>query len=174
MTDFGADPALAKAEPVARLGPSGFDPGEFFSSRERYEIGAMLAAKECATGPICQPLGDWLVAMAQRTWPRLSGLGWFKKTNSKRRWSIVSYHHPARLCWSWSLHVTLFCKGHGPWWKPFRYSQCHARIPYLIEISWMRQSYDWMLSSAAERRLAVAALYQPRREPEVSMKEAML
>lgn len=28
MADFGADPALAKAEPVARLGPSGFDPGE--------------------------------------------------------------------------------------------------------------------------------------------------
>lgn len=29
MEDFGADPALAKAEPVARLGPSGFDPGEW-------------------------------------------------------------------------------------------------------------------------------------------------
>jgi hypothetical protein len=28
MKDLGADPALAKAEPVARLGPSGFDPGE--------------------------------------------------------------------------------------------------------------------------------------------------
>jgi hypothetical protein len=31
MADSGADPALAKAEPVARLGPAGFDPGDVFA-----------------------------------------------------------------------------------------------------------------------------------------------
>lgn len=44
MTDnLGADPALAKAEPVARLGPSGFDPGEFVT-------GARAASPRKATG----------------------------------------------------------------------------------------------------------------------------
>lgn len=147
---------------------------ELFSNRERHEIGAMLTAKEAATGPICAPIGDWLVAMAQRTWPRVCGLWWLKKTNSKRRWVIVSYHHPARLCWSWSLQITLFRKGYGRLWKGFKYGQWHARIPYLFEISWARQDYDWMLSFAAHERLETVALFAPRREPEVHQKEAML
>lgn len=55
MTDFGANPALAKAEPVARLGPSGFDPGEFkpdsydrkprhMPKAERKELNALVEA----------------------------------------------------------------------------------------------------------------------------------
>lgn len=139
-----------------------------FSGHERHEIGAMLSLREDATGPLCRPIGNWLIGMAQRTWPRPSGLRWFHKTNVKRQWVIVSYHHPARLCWSWALHVSLFRKGYGRLWKPFRYGQCHARIPYLIEVSWHRQSYDWMLSRTAERRLEAVALYQTRAEPEVS------
>lgn len=145
-----------------------------FTIRERQEIGAMLCVRETARGALCEPIGDWLVAAAQRTWPRLAGLRWFSETNCKRRWVIVSYHHPARLCWSWALHVTLFRKGYGKLWKPFRYGQWHLRIPYLIEISWHRQSYDWMLSDNAKRRLEASAIFQPRAEPEISMREEAL
>ena len=144
---------------------------EKFTDHERHEIGAMISLAENTTGPACSPLGDWLVAMAKRTWPRFAGLRWFHKTNSKRRWAVVSYHHPAQLCWSWSLHVSLFCKGYGRWWKPFRYHQCHIRIPYLIELSWMRQSYDWMMSRTAKKRLEDVALYAVRPEPEVALRE---
>lgn len=147
---------------------------EKFSPRERHEIGAMLVARDNAQGPLRSVVGDWLVAKAVRTWPRMAGLRLFNKTNSKRHWVIVSYHHPARLCWSWGLHVTLFRKGHGKLFKGFRYGQCHARIPYLIEISWHRQSYDWMLSRTAQQRLEAVAVFHPRTEPEVSFREAVL
>lgn len=148
-----------------------------FTTEERYEIGSMLALRENARGPLCRPVGDWLVAKAQRTWPRFAGLDFWTKTNVRRCWLLVSYHHPARLCWSWLVRVAFFPRPYGKGLARFWYSlprQWCLRIPYLIEISWSRQRSDWILSGNAQIRLGAVALYQPRREPEVSMREEAL
>jgi hypothetical protein len=167
--------SMASPEAPAGLRPSGYDPARVFTSREQAEIGAMLADQDHAQGPLCRVVGDWLVAKAMRMWPRLAGLRWFHKTNCKRRWILVSYHHPARLCWSWSVHVSLFQrfggKGLSRLWSGYRYGQAYLRLPYVIEIGWHRQSYDWMLSSTAKQRLEAVAVFHPRREPEVSDRE---
>lgn len=142
--------------------------GADFSLKERYEIGSMLTVHELHKGPACKPIGDWLVGMAQRTWPRWSGVAFFHRTNVRRLWTVISYHHPARLCWSWSIKIGLFQdfygKGFGRFWRSYR-GNWHLIIPFVVEISWTRQSYDWMLSSTAKKRLSEVALYNiPMRE----------
>lgn len=145
-----------------------------FTQRERQEIGAMLTLRESARGPSCKPLGNWLVATAMRTWPRLSGLAFWKKTNSKRTWVLVSLHHPARLCWSWSVWIAFFRNsgGHGVgrFWRSYR-GDWSLAIPRVLEISFHRQTYDWMLSITAQQRLEAAAIYLPRAEPEIQQFE---
>lgn len=154
---------------------SGDDLARAFTDHERHEIGAMLALKEDATGPRCRPIGNWLVAMAQRAWPRFAGVRFWKKTNSNRAWVLVSYHHPARLCWSWSIWITLFRDfgGNGlrRFWSSYN-GNWNLRIPFVVEIGWHRQSYDWMLSDNGKRRLEAAALYRRCVEPEVWRRQA--
>lgn len=133
-----------------------------FTGHERHEIAAMLALRDGATGSVVVPIGNYLVAMAKRTWPRLAGFAFWKKTNRKRSRVLVSYHHPACLCWSWFVVLSAFPAAYGKglyrWF--YRYSgQWRLTIPFVIEVYWHRQHSDWMLSRNAEARLEQAALY---------------
>lgn len=120
-------------------------------------VAIMYDLHEKYKGGACEPLGRWLVARAKRTWPRFAGYRFFRKTNVKRAWVVVSYHHPAQLCWSWLVSFDLF---------PPRYGKCLGnsfgrtwlKVPYLFGISLSRQPhYAWMLSSTAKMRLQAIA-----------------
>ncbi len=122
-------------------------------------VAAVMFEDTAATGPLKAFYGEWLVREAMRLWPRWSGLRFFQKTNTARSFLIASYHHPARLCWSWSLGIefTLFRRRAYLW--PFNFGYWRdgnwvIRLPYVLELRWSRQRYDWILSSAAKQRLA--------------------
>lgn len=130
-----------------------------FTPREAQTIERMLTLRSLHHGPACAPVGDWLVKQAKKTWPRFAGLRGPSKTNSKRSWTLISYHHPAQLCWLWSVWFTLF-----PRWRPLRvwigesFGQYWITLPFLFELRLHTQSdSSWMLSRAAKHRLRAIA-----------------
>lgn len=125
-------------------------------------IRAMLEIHARHKGAACEPVGLWLVAQAKQTWPRFAGLSWFKRTNIPARFTILSMHHPAQLCWSWSWSVSfnrrdVRWRSIRKWVSPMRYGSAWLVIPWLFEIRYSRQKYDWMLSRSASQRLTKLA-----------------
>ena len=90
-----------------------------FTPRQAEEISRMLVIRALHKGPACAPIGEWLVKQAKKTWPRFA---WFRgpsKTNSARTWTVVSYHHPAQLCWEPFRQPKHFaCAPRFRWSKP--------------------------------------------------------
>lgn len=127
-----------------------------FTPRERQEIVAMWEIHARHKGAACKPVGSWLVQQMKRTWPRFAGWRGPHKTNSKRSCTLISYHHPAQLCWLWSVWFTAFPTD-GKWglrWGGYRGNSWFA-VKYLFRVSIHRQPhYSWMLSSNAKLRLA--------------------
>lgn len=124
--------------------------------KQAQTIAAVLFEDSAAVGPMKSVLGEWLVREAMKLWPRFAGLSFFRRTSAARRFNIVTYHHPARLCWSWGLSVTFEKHGSYAWPYMFGYRRNGSwavRLPWLLEVHWSRQSYDWMLSGNARQRL---------------------
>lgn len=79
------------------------------------------------------------------------GLSFFKKTNVKYSYVLVSRHWPHLLCWSWSLWITFYKPNASRYcWKPIiRMRQGGTK--HLIfrfglgEFRLVRQPYDWMI-----------------------------
>lgn len=133
--------------------------GVNFTPREAQQIERMLDLRSLHHGPACAPIGEWLVKQAKRTWPRFAGLRGISKTNVRRRWNLIAYHHPAQLCWEWFLSVELFPTD-GQWWRLFGgyNNQHYFGVRYLFRFSFFRQpQYAWMLSDAAKNRLRAIA-----------------
>lgn len=140
--------------------PSACGPLKRVSKHRRADaLRGVLDLQEIARGPSVQPIGNWLFDVVKGTWPRWVGYKFFRKTSDKRSFIIASFHHPARLCWSWSFSIRL---------KPSRgakhifnvsgrFGQYWLRIPFVCEFNLTRQSYDWMLSGDAKRRLNAMA-----------------
>ena len=131
--------------------------------QDRGQVLAMLKLKQTATGPIVSVIGDWLVNRAKRLPPRRTALHWFEKTNVPLRYNIVSYHHPAQLCWEWFLSVSFAWRDTrwrkpSQWFRPLRHGRASFTIPFLFEIAFTTQNYGWMLSSSSEDALWAYAL----------------
>lgn len=127
-------------------------------SRYTREVNEMLKASETATGPAKAAVDEWLVRRAKDLpgWNRPVEV--WSKTNVKWARVLVSYHHPAQLCWSWMIWLSFNrhdCRWRHPkrWFAPFRFGQMSLTVPFLFRLSYHRQSYDWMLSSLAKQRL---------------------
>lgn len=135
-----------------------YGPAQPLSNRDAWEIESMLAARDRLKkiefcGPANSIISEWLVrkAMSLRGWR--SPYEFFQRTNSPGLYILISYHHPAQLCWSWliSLQVGRRVQGRRLWSAGFgRYT---LRLPKLVQISFVRQPYDWMLSINAEQLL---------------------
>lgn len=124
--------------------------------KQAQTIAAVLFEDTAAVGPMKQVHGEWLVREAARLWPVWAGLRFFSRTSQTQRYLLASYHHPARLCWSWSLSAQFGRHGSYRWPYLFGYRDARGwavRLPWLVEISFTRQTYDWMLSSAGKQRL---------------------
>lgn len=126
-----------------------------FTIRERQELAAMWEIRARHKGAACKPAGDWLVRQMKRTWPRFAGWRGPSKTKSKRTWVLASYHHPAQLCWLWSVWFTI-APTDGHWWRLWGVYSTNFwfGVKYLFRVSVHRQPhYSWMLSRNAARRL---------------------
>lgn len=133
------------------------------NDRDRAVILAMLDLKRTARGPGGGPIGVWLVKRAKQMWPRFAGLKGPSKTNVPWRYNVLAYHHPAQLCWEWFWSISfnrrdVAWRSPTKWFRPLRYNQAGFVLPFLFEISFHRQDYGYMLSSAAENRLRAYAL----------------
>ncbi|HEX9955502.1 MAG TPA: hypothetical protein VGB48_09865 [Allosphingosinicella sp.] len=130
------------------------------SLHQRREIEGMLELSR-TEGPARRVIEDWLVKRAIQLWPRRTGLRFFQRTNNSRRWLLVSYHHPARLCWSWLVDFAIFppLKMSGFRHIIWRWQRSWGfRVPGLFEVAWRRQDYDYMLSRNGRRRLICLVL----------------
>lgn len=140
------------------------------SWKDARAVAVMYDIHEKNKGGACEPIGNWLVKRAKKTWPRFAGLKGPSKTNGKRQWTLMSYHHPAQLCWLWAVWFTL-CPTDGHWWQlwgGYRH-QKWVGAKYLFRISLHRQpGYAWMLSSIARMRLQEIARHV---DPEYSRQE---
>lgn len=120
-------------------------------------VAGMLMEKDAVTGPVVEPIGEWLVGEAKKLWPRSAGWLWFGRTNVRRTWTIVSYHHPAQLCWSWSLWLHLFPTSRGDRFSKLGFHGYNENwaltLPYVFSFRFHRQRSDWMLSGDARLRL---------------------
>jgi hypothetical protein len=137
-----------------------YGPAQPISPREAWEIESMLTARSQISGPAHSIVSDWLVRRAMKLKGWRTPYSWFRRTNVPKRWSIVSYHHPARLCWSWSLQLLIGRRVGGRWLQPWwsrRHGQTSIWIPHLIELHFHRQPYDNMLSGNAENLLTLLA-----------------
>jgi hypothetical protein len=148
--------------PATRRGRRGDMGSRIPSKNDRAVVLAMLDLKRSARGPVTGIIGDWLVARAKRMWPRYAGFQWFSRTNVRGNWTIVSYHHPAQLCWEWSLSFAIGKATCARSWNPLKWfyhyaGQTAIGIPMLAELRFHRQSYGYMLSNAAEHRLRTYA-----------------
>jgi hypothetical protein len=127
--------------------------------RDAQAVAIMYDLHEKYNGGACEPLGTWLVSRAKRTWPRFAGFRGPSKTNVKRRWAVISYHHPAQLCWLWSVWFTLVPTD-GHWWRlwgGYRHDVWFG-MKYVFRVSIHRQpGYAWMLSGQAKARLKAIA-----------------
>lgn len=132
-----------------------------WTPRRAQLVATLLFERTAAQGEYCVFLGNALVAEAKSLWPRRAAYRWWSKTNVRRRYTVVAYHHPAQLCWEWFLSVEFGPKGGWRslrrWFGWFRQGNrlTHAwfRIPGLIEFSFHRQYSGWMLSHAGKSRL---------------------
>ena len=134
-----------------------YGPARPLTEREAWEVESMLQARQKLAGPSHSWASDWLVrkAMSLKGWR--SPYAWFKRTSAPKDWVLVSYHHPARLCWSWALSIQLGRRVHGMWRRPwFHYSgQFGINLPGIACIRFHRQPYDYMLSGNAEQLLTL-------------------
>lgn len=126
--------------------------------KQAQTIAAVLFEDTAAVGPMKKVHGEWLVREAARLWPMWAGIRFFGPTSQRAQYLLASYHHPARLCWSWSLSLTFTLFRRSPYLWPYKFGYWRdgnwaIRIPYLAELRWSRQTYDWMLSNAGKQRL---------------------
>lgn len=130
--------------------------------RQAQFIAQLLFERTAATGELSVFISRKLVSEAKALWPRLAGLRGWSKTNVRRRFNVVAYHHPAQLCWDWFISVELAPQLHWRqllrwigWYRTptGRLQSAWLRIPGLIEFSLHRQDYGWMLSRVGEHRL---------------------
>lgn len=132
-----------------------YGPVRVLTDREAWEIESALEASENTQGPAKAIIDSWLIGKAMSLGKWGSAYSWLTKTNAPGNWTVVAYHHPARLCWSWLVSVT-FGKRAARGWKcfqPYRYGQIAVWIPYVMEVRFCSQNYDWMLSGNAKNLL---------------------
>lgn len=146
-----------------------YGPARKLDSREAWEIESALEASANVTGPAKRVIDTWLISRAMKLYPRFAGFRFFTKTSAWRDYSIVSYHHPARLCWSWSLSIS-FGK-HGAYRWPYLFgfkgrNGWSVRVPFLFDLRFSKQNYDWMISRNVRNLLTFLchAAVQEKRE----------
>jgi hypothetical protein len=144
-----------------------YGPARPLSDREAWYIDSALTAYGTIKGPGKEIIGDWLVAKAKtfKGWP--SAYSFFNRTSKQRCWNIAAYHHPASLCWSWMMSVSIGRAVLGSWRHPFyRFGgQVAICIPHVIEFRFHRQRSDWMVSLAAEQMLSFLCMHNRETRP---------
>lgn len=127
--------------------------------KDRALVCSMLDLHIRTRGPAKQVIDLWLVNRAKRFWPRFAGLKGLSRTNVPKNYTLLAMHHPAQLCWEWSWSIS-FNRRDTRWRSPKNwlriskeYGQSWLVVPFLFCLRYHRQSYDSMLSRAAEQRL---------------------
>lgn len=137
-----------------------YGPAKAATSGRAYRLGQVADAYESAQGEAKVALGDWLIRQAMKLPGWRSPYSFFGRTSSKGLYNVASYHHPARLCWSWCLSLGVGPR-HAPWRaRPFwrsGYGQTCFVIPGILCLRFSRQTYDWMVSGNLRNMLRFLA-----------------
>lgn len=140
---------------------SWYGPARNISEGQARDLVSLLDAYEQAQGIARAVLGDAIVAYLKRVPGWHSPYTFFRKTNVKRSWTLISYHHRAQLCWQWGLSLSLGRGVGGRWWRWFGSygGQTFVGIPRLFELRFTRQPYDWLVSGDAKQLIRMTHAY---------------
>lgn len=143
---------------------SWYGPARNIKEHQARDLVVLLDAYENSSGLAHAVLGDAVVSYLKRLRGWRSPYSFFRKTNVRGNWTLVSYHHRAQLCWEWALSISLGRAARGAFWKPWRwvgsrFGQTHIGIPYVFELRFHRQSYDWMVSGDAKQLIRMVRAY---------------
>lgn len=131
-----------------------YGPARPLTPREAWYVDSALRAYGSARGPTKELIGNWIVAFAKkmRGWP--SPYRFFRRTNVRHNWTIVSYHHRAQLCWEWCLSARIGKATCGRSANPRNWlrhygGQFALGIPFVFEVHLSTQKSGWMVSGDA-------------------------
>ena len=157
-TEIGEDAAVL--ELASRYGPA-----RNIDERAFRDLWHLWEGYKATKGIAHAAMGDAIVTYLKRIPGWRSPYKFFERTNCKGSWVLASYHHPAQLCWEWSVWLSVGKRARRSL-KPWRWFYRRPRltsfgIPFLFDISIHRQNYDWMISINAENLIAALARSNP-------------
>lgn len=139
-----------------------YGPAENIDERAIRDLTSLLDGYRATTGIAHVIMGDAVIHCLKRIPGWQSPYKFFSRTNCKGSWVLVSYHHPAQLCWEWSVWFSIGKRARRSWkpWRWFRFSRRHTSfgVPYLFDFTIHTQRDGWMVSGNAEQLIRFAAL----------------
>jgi hypothetical protein len=138
-----------------------YGPAQNIDRHASHDLTSLLEGYRATKGMAHAAMGDALVAYLKRISGWRSPYQFFTRTNVAGSWVLVSYHHPAQLCWEWSIWLSVGkqARRSSKPWRWFHHSSRNTSfgIPFLFDISIHRQNDGWMISGNAENLIKFVA-----------------